>query len=66
MLKNQLSATAAPSAPVSKLPVKAESAGDTRRIQVRRSGVHGKGVYALQDLAEGEMLIEYGGVVISW
>src|SRR5690606_23078796 len=31
----------------------------TRRIQTRRSGVHGKGVYALVDLAEGETLIEY-------
>ena len=28
--------------------------------------MHGKGVYALQDLAEGEMLIEYLGEVISW
>ena len=38
----------------------------TRRIQVRRSGVHGKGVFALQDLAEGETIIEYVGEVISW
>ncbi len=38
----------------------------SRRIQVRRSGVHGKGVFALQDLAEGETLIEYTGEVISW
>ena len=37
-----------------------------RRIQVRRSGVHGKGVYALLDLAEGETLIEYTGEVITW
>jgi SET domain-containing protein len=28
--------------------------------------VHGKGVFALQDLAEGETLIEYVGEVISW
>src|SRR5665647_2457878 len=42
----------------------AETAG--RRIQTRRSGVHGKGVYALQDLAEGETLIEYVGEIISW
>jgi hypothetical protein len=33
---------------------------------VRRSGVHGKGVFALQDLAEGETLIEYVGEIISW
>jgi len=37
-----------------------------KRIQTRRSGVHGKGVYALVDLAEGETLIEYVGEVISW
>ena len=37
-----------------------------RRIQTRRSGVHGKGVFAVQDLAEGETLIEYVGEIISW
>jgi SET domain-containing protein len=37
-----------------------------RRIQTRRSGVHGKGVFALVDIAEGETLIEYMGEVISW
>ncbi|WP_255437818.1 SET domain-containing protein [Comamonas flocculans] len=37
-----------------------------RRIQVRRSGVHGKGVFALQAIAEGEVIIEYLGEVISW
>lgn len=37
-----------------------------RRIQTRRSGVHGKGVFAVQDIAEGETLIEYKGEVISW
>ena len=37
-----------------------------RRLQTRRSGVHGKGVFALQDIAEGETLIEYVGEVISW
>ena len=37
-----------------------------RRIQVRRSGVHGKGVYALAPLAKGETIIEYTGEVITW
>jgi uncharacterized protein len=37
-----------------------------RRIQVRRSGVHGKGVYALRDIADGETVIEYVGEIISW
>lgn len=36
------------------------------RIQTRRSGVHGKGVFALRDIAPGETLIEYKGEVISW
>jgi SET domain-containing protein len=40
--------------------------GSSRRIQTRRSGVHGKGVFALQDIAEGENIIEYVGEVISW
>ncbi len=37
-----------------------------RRIQVRRSGVHGKGVYALQRIPKGEVLIEYVGQRITW
>ena len=41
-------------------------ASPARRIQTRRSGVHGKGVFALQDIAEGETIIEYVGEIISW
>ena len=37
-----------------------------RRIQTRRSGVHGNGVFAVQDIAEGETIIEYVGEVVSW
>ena len=37
-----------------------------RRIQTRNSPVHGKGVFAVQDIAEGETLIEYVGEIISW
>ena len=37
----------------------------TRRIQVRRSGVHGKGVFAVQDIAKGDTVIEYIGEIIS-
>ncbi len=40
--------------------------GDNRRIQTRRSGVHGKGVFALQDIGEGETIIEYVGEIITW
>jgi SET domain-containing protein len=37
-----------------------------RRIQVRLSGVHGKGVFAVAPIAKGEIIIEYKGEVISW
>jgi SET domain-containing protein len=37
-----------------------------RRFQVRRSGVHGKGVFALQPIAKGETLMEYDGPIIKW
>ena len=41
-----------------------EKAG--RRIQTRRSKVHGNGVFAVQDIAEGEIIIEYVGEIIDW
>ncbi|PUE33437.1 SET domain-containing protein [Limnohabitans sp. Jir72] len=47
-------------------PSRSTPSASGKRIQVRRSGVHGKGVFALQDLAEGETLIEYVGEIISW
>ena len=37
----------------------------SRRIQVRQSGVHGKGVFARQDIPKGETIIEYVGEIIS-
>lgn len=37
-----------------------------RRIQVRRSGIHGKGVFALKPIARGETILEYLGEVITW
>ena len=33
---------------------------------MRSSRVHGKGVYALTDIARGERIIEYKGELISW
>jgi SET domain-containing protein len=57
-----MSKTAQAAAPT---PSKVSSPGG-RRIQVRRSGVHGKGVYALRPLAAGERVIEYKGEIISW
>jgi hypothetical protein len=52
-------AAAAPSIPT--LP-----RGHGRRIQVRRSAVHGKGVFAVAPLARNEVVIEYVGEVITW
>jgi uncharacterized protein len=37
-----------------------------RRIQLRKSGVHGKGVYCLVSIKKGELIIEYKGEVITW
>lgn len=37
-----------------------------RRLIVRHSRVHGKGVFALRKLGAGERLLEYKGVVTSW
>jgi uncharacterized protein len=36
-----------------------------KRIEVRKSKIHGNGVFALADLTEGETLIEYKGRRIS-
>jgi uncharacterized protein len=51
--------------PTPTTPLPAAKAGG-RRIQVRRSGVHGKGVFAVAPIAKGEIIIEYKGEVISW
>ena len=53
---------------VSPLKNNSKSAQKTasKRIAVRTSGVHGKGVFAEVDIAEGETLIEYKGEVIKW
>lgn len=48
-----------------KFPIVTKTA-PARRIQTRRSGVHGKGVYALVNLAKGETVIEYVGEIIGW
>jgi SET domain-containing protein len=46
--------------------LKGKSKGGGRRTQVRRSGVHGKGVFATAPIPKGEMIIEYKGEVITW
>jgi len=36
------------------------------QIEVRKSGVHGRGVYAAQFIPEGKRIIEYTGERVSW
>jgi SET domain-containing protein len=50
----------------SRSPAKINGTHVGRRIQVRRSGVHGKGVFALAPIAKGETVIEYVGEIITW
>jgi uncharacterized protein len=37
-----------------------------RRVIVRRSSVHGKGVFAIKPLAAGERVLQYKGEITSW
>ncbi|MDO9236275.1 MAG: SET domain-containing protein [Aquabacterium sp.] len=37
-----------------------------RRTQVRESGVHGKGVYAIRPIKAGSKVLEYKGEIITW
>ena len=48
------------------LAVSTKSPSLQRRIQTRRSGVHGKGVFALAPISAGETIIEYTGEIIDW
>jgi SET domain-containing protein len=36
------------------------------KIEVRQSGVHGQGVYAVQSIPKGTRIIEYTGERVSW
>jgi hypothetical protein len=36
------------------------------QTEVRESGVHGRGVYAMQFIAKGRRIIEYTGERVSW
>jgi uncharacterized protein len=61
-LRNALSASVSVTPP--NTPQAPKSSG--RRIQVKSSGVHGKGVYALTTIPKGAVVVEYKGEVISW
>ena len=57
----KVSKTASPQpAPAAAAPVRG------RRLQVRKSGVHGKGVFVVQPIRKAETFIEYTGEVIPW
>ena len=43
-----------------------KAAGHGRRTQVRDSGIHGKGVYAVRPIQAGERVLEYKGEIITW
>ncbi len=44
----------------------AEAPASGRRTQVRDSGAHGTGVFAVRPLKAGERVLEYKGEIISW
>jgi SET domain-containing protein len=48
------------------LPDQAAPPPQGRRVQVRRSTVHGRGVFAQRDIGSGERIIEYRGELITW
>ena len=48
------------------MPKKSNSRKRTVRIEVRESGVHGHGVYAMQSIPKGTRIIEYTGQRVSW
>jgi len=49
-----------------KKPVKTKTRKLDGRIEVRRSGVHGRGVYATKRMSKGARIIEYIGKLILW
>jgi SET domain-containing protein len=42
------------------------SSAGGRRTKVRESGIHGKGVYAIRPIKEGDTVLEYKGEIITW
>jgi SET domain-containing protein len=48
------------------MPKKSKNRKAAVRIEVRESGVHGHGVYAMESIAKGTRIIEYTGQRVSW
>jgi uncharacterized protein len=65
-IKNSMPQAAARPKPQPGVTPQSAAPAGGRRIQVRLSGVHGKGVFALAPIAKGELIIEYKGEVITW
>jgi SET domain-containing protein len=42
------------------------SSAGGRRTQVRKSNIHGKGVYAIRPIKAGDRVLEYKGKIITW
>jgi SET domain-containing protein len=49
-----------------KPPATRPTASRRKTIEVRQSGVHGKGVFAAAPIAAGKRIIEYTGPIITW
>jgi hypothetical protein len=48
------------------MPKKSKNRKPAARIEVRESGVHGHGVYAMQSIPKSTRIIEYTGQRVSW
>jgi uncharacterized protein len=48
------------------MPKKSKNRKPAVRIEVRESGVHGHGVYAMESIPNGTRIIEYTGQRVSW
>ena len=48
------------------MPIKRKARKGAVQIEVRQSGVHGRGVYATQFIPKGMRIIEYAGERVSW
>ncbi|MEP6820987.1 MAG: SET domain-containing protein-lysine N-methyltransferase [Chthoniobacterales bacterium] len=52
--------------PTEKTPARPETPTAPPLVEVRRSGIHGKGVYATAPIKKGARIIEYTGKHIPW
>ncbi len=55
-----------PILPMPQAKTASKPAKTVSRTEVRQSGVHGKGVYAIKPIGAGQRVIEYRGEIIPW